>query len=186
MITPTYKLLLVPLPAPGLRLHRLCWAILPHLSDEKKKINKKACLEKSMKFPLTKGKTDGTHQQHFFIAKLNLTAVSSLSSRLKAKLLLIKGVPAAKGAHGAWHLRPWTQFNFCPMSKCLLHTPTLGATFTAVCNISTRDSKHGLWRGEFISLGRVLNHNVVKTTLSKPQVLHYGRHHLSSTRGDHI
>lgn len=183
MITPTYKLLLVPLPATGLRLHLLCWAILPHLSVEKKK---KACLEKSIKFPLTKGKTDRTHQQHFFFDKLNLTAVSSLSSGLKAKLLLIKGFPAAKGAHGAWHLRPWTQFNFCPMSKCLLHTPTLGDTFTAVCNISTRDSKHGLWRGEFISLGQVLSHNVVKTALLKPRVWHYGRHLLSSSRGDHI
>lgn len=59
-----------------------------------------------MKFPLTKGKTDRTHQQHFFFAKLNLTAVSSLSWRLKAKLLLIKGFPAAKGPRGAWHSRP--------------------------------------------------------------------------------
>lgn len=159
MITPTYKLLLVPLPATGLRLHLLCRAILPHLSGKKKR-KKKSVLREINEVSTHQRKNRQNASTTFLLRQTQSNSCKQPLMEAQGKTIAHQGLSSSQGAtwfraSSAMHLRPWTQFNFSPMSKCLLYTPTLSATFTAVCNVSTRDNRHGRWRGEFVSLEQV-------------------------------
>lgn len=80
-----------------------------------------------MKLPFTKGKMANT-SRNFFLTKLH-RAVSSLS--LKAKLLLVKGFPAAKE-----HIEVLNTVSFLPNIQVLTVYNLLNATNTAICNLS--------------------------------------------------